>query len=78
MNEIDKSNSESQNSISEMQDFDEDNEKLFPHHTGFPKDIIKHSNNFFNAALHCLTNIYDLTGEILDCKPEKEYPYIFL
>ena len=78
MNEIDKSNSESQNSISELQDFDEDNEKLFPHHTGFPKDIIKHSNNFFNAALHCLTNIYDLTGEILDCKPEKEYPYIKL
>ena len=78
MNEMDKNNSKSKYSFSELQDFEEVNEELFPHHTGFPKDLIKHSNNFFNAALHCLTNIYDLTSEILDSQPEEEYPYIFL
>ena len=74
---MDKNNSESKSSIPEIPDFYEENEKIFPHHTGFPKDLIRHSNNFFNAALHCLTNIYDLTGQIIDVTEEK-YPYIFL
>ena len=75
MNSMDKSNSENKSSI--PADFDEEIEKKFPHYTGFPKDLIRHSNNFFNAALHCLTNIYDLTGQIIDVTEEK-YPYIDL
>ena len=74
---MDENNSESKTSILEIDDFDEENKKIFPHHTGFPKDLFNHSNNFFNAALHCLTNIYDLTYQIKDIV-EKKYPYIKL
>lgn len=62
---MDENNSES-NSIFEIDDFEEYYKQIFPHHTGFPKDLFNHSNNFFNAALHCLTNIYDLTTQIKD------------
>ena len=74
---MDENNSESKTSILELDDFDEENKKIFPHHTGFPKDLFNHSNNFFNAAFHCLTNIYDLTSQIIDIV-EKKYPYIKL
>ena len=77
---MDESNSESINSIPEIIDFDEDIKKIFPHHTGFPKDLSNHSNNYFNATFHCLTNIYDLTSQILDAKNKNgnENPYISL
>ena len=77
MNSMDKNNSECKNSDLDVPDYNEEYEKKFPHHIGFPKDLIRHSNNFFNAALHCLTNIYDLTDQIIDVSAEK-YPYIKL
>ena len=76
---MDNSNSESKSSLSEIIfDFNEEIQKIFPHDTGFPKDLSKHSNNYFNAAFHCLTNIYDLTYQILDSfnKDGTENPYI--
>ena len=76
MNSIDKSNSQSKSSISDVSDYNEKKKMIFPHLIGFPKDLIRHSNNFFNAALHCLTNIYDLTDQIVD--QEKEDLYIEL
>ena len=73
---MDESNTESINSIPEIIDFDEDIKKIFPHHTGFPKDLSNHSNNYFNATFHCLTNIYDLTSRVIDANDEN--PYIIL
>ena len=78
---MDKSNSESLSSFPEIvSDFNEENQKRFPHDIGFPKDLSKHSNNYFNATFHCLTNIYDLTSQILDAKNKNgnENPYISL
>ena len=78
---MDISESENQSSISEINfDFGEENKKKFPHDRTFPKDISKHSNNYFNATFHCLTNIYDLTSQILDSKNKdgSDNPYIIL
>jgi hypothetical protein len=78
---MDNSNSENKSSFSEIIfDFNEENQKIFPHDIGFPKDLSKHSNNYFNATFHCLTNIYDLTYQILDSsnKDGTENPYIII
>jgi hypothetical protein len=78
---MDQSESESKNSLSEIDfDFGEENKKKFPHDRGFPKYLSKHFNNYFNATFHCLTNIYDLTSQILDSrnKDGNENPYIVL
>ena len=78
---MDQSESESKNSLSEIDfDFGEENKQKFPHDRGFPKYLSKHFNNYFNATLHCLTNIYDLTSQILDSrnKDGNDNPYIVL
>lgn len=78
---MEKSNSESKSSVSEIDcDFNELSQKLFPHDIGFPKDLSSHSNNYFNATFHCLTNLYDLTSPIIDgCNTgQKNNPYIDL
>ena len=45
---MDKNEPESKSSFSIEFDFKEESQKKFPHDIGFPKDISKHSNNYFN------------------------------
>lgn len=48
----------------ELSDLDE--EIKFPHKFGFESELEKHNNNFFNASIHCLTNIVPFSKYILN------------
>ena len=44
----------------------DDIEFNFPHKYGFLKDLMENTNNFFNASIHCLTNIVTLSTFIIN------------
>ena len=77
---MDKNEPESKSSFSIEFDFKEESQKKFPHDIGFPKDISKHSNNYFNATFHCLSNICDLVSSVIDAKNKdgSDNPFIYL
>ena len=57
--------------------FDKYNTEKFPHKIGFVKEIAQKDNNYFNASIHCLTNIAPLSNIILE-KEMTNYSYIRL
>ena len=62
-----------------------DQEFNIPHRFGFSKDLEKNTNNFFNASIHCLTNIKTLSITIINSRQNldnknseyKEYNELF-
>ena len=58
-------------------DFEEDIKENSFHTIGFIKEIEKQDNNYFNSAIHCLTNIIPLTRLIL-CQEDSSYLYVIL
>ena len=56
-----------------VEDFYDEFNNNYPHKIGFKKDFKLDINNYFNASLHCLTNIYSLSYFLLKYEEEDEY-----
>ena len=64
-------------SSSEFQQSIDDLQYIFPYKFGIEKDLKNNTNNYFNASIHCLLNIKQLTLYLISSLNKNEDKYIY-